>query len=286
MGETAIRSELRSIRQPCHCLSNADTDRGPGLGVASTYVEAVVAALDEQQAELEGLLAGLDDLDWTRPSRCPGWSVADVLLHLAQTSELAAAGGDDSFGERFTQFMPTGTRTVDDGAEQAVVAQRGAPGPQLLQRWRAAAMAQRNLLAGSDPARRLPWVIGELPARTLATTRLSEMWIHTGDIAHALGVTLVPTDRLWHIARLAWRTLPYAFARAGATLQGPVAAELTGPSGVIWSFGAEDQPLTTVRGPGLEFCLVAARRLDPAESTLTATGPDADQVLALLRTYA
>ncbi|MCA1681723.1 MAG: maleylpyruvate isomerase N-terminal domain-containing protein [Actinobacteria bacterium] len=45
-------------------------------------MEAVVAALDEQQAELEGLLAGLDDLAWTRPSRCPGWSVADVLLHV------------------------------------------------------------------------------------------------------------------------------------------------------------------------------------------------------------
>ncbi|MGH4003990.1 MAG: maleylpyruvate isomerase family mycothiol-dependent enzyme [Pseudonocardiaceae bacterium] len=256
------------------------------VGVASIYVEAVIAALDEQQAELENLIAGLEDLDGKRPSRCPGWSVADVLLHLAQTSELAAAGGDDSFGERFTRFMPAGARTVDEGAEQAVIAQRGAPWPQLLERWRAAAAAERNLLAGSDPARRLPWVIGELPARTLATTRLSEMWIHTGDIAHALGVTLVPTDRLWHIARLAWRTLPYAFARAGAALHGPVAAELTGPSGAPWSFGAQDQPLTTVRGPAVEFCLVAARRLDPAGSTLTAAGPDSDQVLALLRTYA
>lgn len=249
-------------------------------------MDAVVAALDEQQAELEDLLAGLEDLDWQRPSRCPGWSVADVLLHLAQTSELCAAGGDGSFGEQFTQFMPAGARTVDEGAEQAVAAQRGASGPQLLQRWRAAAIAERNLLAGSDPARRLPWVIGDLPARTLATTRLSEMWIHTGDIAYALSVTLVPTDRLWHIARLAWRTLPYAFARAGATLHGPVAAELTAPSGVSWSFRAEDQPLTTVGGPALDFCLVAARRLDPAKSTLSAAGPDADLVLALLRTYA
>ncbi|HEY6422015.1 MAG TPA: maleylpyruvate isomerase family mycothiol-dependent enzyme [Pseudonocardiaceae bacterium] len=247
-------------------------------------MDAVVAALDEQRGELDELLAGLDDRGWSMPSRCPGWSVADVVLHLAQTSELAAAGG--SFSERFTWFMPAGVKNVDEGAEQAVISERGAPGPQLLQRWRAAAKAERDLLSASDPARRLPWVIGELPARTLATTRLSEMWIHTGDIAHALGVTLVPTDRLWHIARLAWRTLPYAFARAGATLHGPVAAVLTGPSGATWSFGAEDQPLTTVTGPGLEFCLVAARRLDPAESTLTAGGPDADQVLALLRTYA
>jgi hypothetical protein len=96
----------------------------------------------------------------------------------------------------------------------------------------------------------------------------------------------VPTDRLWHIARLAWRMLPYAFAWAGTVLHGPVAAELTAPSGATWTFGVDAAPLTSVRGTGVEFCLVAARRLDPAESALTATGPDAGQVLTLLRTYA
>lgn len=249
-------------------------------------MEAIIAALDEQQAELEDLLVGLDDGGWAKPSRCPGWSVADVVLHLAQTSELAAAAGDASFAERSRRFMAPDTRTVDEGAEQAMIAERGAPVPQLFERWRAATTAQRNLLVGCDPARRLPWVIGDLPARTLATTRLAETWIHTGDIAHALGVTLVPTDRLWHVARLAWRTLPYAFARAGAALHGPVEAELTGPSGATWTFRSDDQPLTIIRGPGVEFCQVAARRLDPAQTTLTAAGPDASQVLALLRTYA
>jgi uncharacterized protein (TIGR03084 family) len=256
------------------------------VGVASTVVDAIVAALDEQQAELEGLLVGLDDDGWAKPSRCPGWSVADVVLHLAQTNELAAAGGDGSFVERFDRFMPSGVRAVDDGADQAVAAERGASAAQLLERWRASAAAQRDLFAGSDPARRLPWVIDQLPARTLATTRLAEAWTHTGDIAVALGVTLAPTDRLWHIARLAWRTLPYAFARAGTELHGPVAAELTAPSGATWSFGLDAEPLTSVRGPGVEFCLVAARRLDPSGSALTAAGPDARQALALLRTYA
>jgi uncharacterized protein (TIGR03084 family) len=177
-------------------------------------------------------------------------------------------------------------KTVDEGAESAVVAERGLPNAELLARWRAAATGQRSLLAGSEPDRRLPWVMGTLPARTLATTRLSEMWIHTGDVADALGVTLTPTDRLWHIARLAWRTVPYAFSRAGLTLTGPVAAELTGPSGAAWSFLPDEPPVTTVRGPGDEWCLVAARRLDPADTTLVADGPDAGAVLDLLRTYA
>jgi hypothetical protein len=45
-------------------------------------VDAIVAALAEQDAELSGLLAGLKESDWQRPSRCDGWSVADVVLHL------------------------------------------------------------------------------------------------------------------------------------------------------------------------------------------------------------
>ena len=85
-----------------------------------------------------------------------------------------------------------------------------------------------------------------------------------------------------------WRggTLPYAFAQAGHVLHGPVALLLTRPSGATWSLGTDDHPLTIVRGPGLEFCLVAARRLDPADTALTTSGPDGSQVLALARTYA
>ena len=49
----------------------------------------------------------------------------------------------------------------------------------------------------------------------LATTRLTETWIHAGDVLHAFGQVPAATERLWHIARLAWRTLPYAFARDG-----------------------------------------------------------------------
>jgi uncharacterized protein (TIGR03084 family) len=253
-------------------------------------VDAIIAALDEQRDELDGILASLDDDGWATPTRCPGWSVADVVLHLAQTSELAAATGHPSFDERLHWFMPDDACTVDEGAERAVLAERGANTAQLLRRWRDAEAAQRRHLtfhlAGSEPKRRLPWVVGELSPRTLATTRLSETWIHTTDIADALGVGLVPADRLWHVARLAWRTLPYAFARAGYVLHGSVALELSGPSGATWSLSADDHPLTIVRGPGLEFCLVAARRLDPAETALTAAGPDRTQVLALVRTYA
>ena len=51
-------------------------------------------ALEEQHAELAGLLEGLDDDGWAAPSRCEGWTVADVVLHLAQTDEMALASAE------------------------------------------------------------------------------------------------------------------------------------------------------------------------------------------------
>jgi hypothetical protein len=96
----------------------------------------------------------------------------------------------------------------------------------------------------------------------------------------------VPTERLRHIARLAWRTLPYAFARAGRTLVGPVALELRSPSGETWEFHPEGDATTVIRGDGAQWCLVAARRMLAADTDLRADGPDGAAVLDLVRTYA
>ena len=52
-----------------------------------------------------------------------------------------------------------------------------------------AATAMEDMLAASDPRRPMHWVVNTLPARTLATTRLAEAWIHTNDVAGALAST-------------------------------------------------------------------------------------------------
>jgi uncharacterized protein (TIGR03083 family) len=62
-------------------------------------VEAIAAALAAEHLVLDDRLASLGDDDWHRQSRCTEWSVADVVLHLAQTDELAVA----SFEERFIE---------------------------------------------------------------------------------------------------------------------------------------------------------------------------------------
>lgn len=248
-------------------------------------MEKIVAALEAQQDVLDALLAGLDADGWASPTRCPGWSVADVVLHLAQTDELAVASAQGRLPEVAGHWLDRALGTVDDAAAVAVEAERGASPAELLARWRAGAAAERAALLACPPGPRLRWVVGDLAPRTLATTRLSECWIHAGDVAEALGTALVPTDDLWHIARLAWLTLPYAFGRAGLGSPGPLRLILDSPSGGTWDFG-DDQSPTRLTGDAVDFCLLAARRLDPAQARITAEGPDAAAVLALVRTYA
>ena len=247
-------------------------------------MDDVLRALEEQQAELTRLVADLPASGWAHPSRCDGWDIADVVLHLAQTNEMALG----SVEGRFAAVVAALTEgigpalDVDEGAAAMVARDRGTP---VLDRWRDGAASLVSAFRAADPHARVEWVAGQLSVHTLVTTRLAETWIHTGDVASGLGVRLAPTARLAHIARLAWRTLPYAFARAGRSLAGPVAFSLRGPDGEAWSFG--DEPaVTTVRGDAEELCLVAARRLDPAATSLEATGPDAAAVLDLVRTYA
>src|SRR5208282_152363 len=43
--------------------------------------------LAAEQERLEGILSGLDLAQWASPSGASGWTIADVVLHLAQSEE-------------------------------------------------------------------------------------------------------------------------------------------------------------------------------------------------------
>jgi len=250
-------------------------------------MDEIVGALREQQAELGAMVVGLDDDALLLPSRCDGWTVADVLLHLAQTNEMAVA----SVQGRFDEFIDDAAAgldavgSVDEWAGALVAKERAEPRASL-DRWTLSAQGQADAFAGCDPAARLTWVAGQLAARSLATTRMTETWIHTVDVAVAFGEPPAPTDRLWHVARLAWRTVPYALAQAGIDAAGPVAFDLEAPDGSGWRFTPDDPPATVVTGTALDLCTVAGQRADARNTGLTATGPDADAVLRLVRTFA
>lgn len=246
-----------------------------------------MAALGEQHRELASVIDPLTNAAWAQPSRCPGWAISDVILHLAQTDELALASLTGHFGDTLVRVTEGfGAATVDDGADAMVASERGQSPTEIRERWRRSSFEVRRALTSMDPSTRVTWVAGELAARTLATTRLAECWIHTGDVLVGLERPIVGSDRMRHIVRLAWRTLPYAFARAGRELHGPVELDLVAPDGGRWHLASDEPAATRITGTAMDLCHVAGQRAVAAETSLVGTGPDADAVLRLIRTFA
>lgn len=243
----------------------------------------MVDVFDDLAAEyraLDAVLASLSEEQWARPSGAEGWSVSDVVLHLTQTEEVIIAPPSGA-GEAFLAGEET---TVDGLAADMVAAERGAPPGELLARWRRAASATPDALRAHPPGTRVPWVRTSLSPRTLATTRLAEHWAHALDITVPLGVPYPDTARLRHVAWLAHRTLPYAFSVEGLP-DVPVFCDLTAPDGSHWTFG-DPSAATRITGLAAEFCRLGARRLTPAQTALTADGPQAAEALRVVRNYA
>jgi len=239
---------------------------------------AIFADLEAEQDRLDGILAGLDDAQWKAPSAAAGWTVSDVVLHLAQTEEAVAA---TVAGESLQ--APPGT-SVDEIMNRLVRAERSQPA-QVFGRWQEARAAALAALRSADPQQPLAWVDAPLKPATLATTRLAEHWAHGLDITGPLSIGFPDTDRLRNVAWLAHRTLPYALARAGDQPH-DVFCELTAPDGTtVWRYGPEDAD-SSISGPAGAFCRVAAHRLAPEESGLSARGPHGTTALRVLRTYA
>jgi uncharacterized protein (TIGR03084 family) len=256
--------------------------RAAAAAVCDSPGMTVYDDLAAEQDRLEGILGALDEAQWTSPSGAAGWTTADVVLHLAQSEEavvVTVSGGDLRTG-----LDQASGGTMDERADALVRAQRAAPDV-VFGRWQRARRAALDALRAADPDQPLAWVAAPVKPATLATTRLAEHWAHGLDITGPLGLEFPDTERLRHVAWLAHRTLPYALTMAGEPPV-PVRCELTAPDGSsVWQFGPPETE-SAITGTAGDFCRVAARRLAPADSGLTTSGPHGATALRLVRTYA
>src|SRR5579875_2721726 len=99
--------------------------------------------LEAEQQRLDEILAGLDEPQWAAPSLAEGWTVADVVLHLAQSEEAVIFSTADARAARAPQAASPGQNmadrpdglSVDDFAAEAVRAERDNSAA-VLARWR------------------------------------------------------------------------------------------------------------------------------------------------------
>jgi uncharacterized protein (TIGR03084 family) len=186
--------------------------------------------------------------------------VADQIGHLTFFDAAATTALDDP--ERFVAELGELVAGVADRGvdEYTLGAFRRLSCGQQLEAWRAG-RERLSQAAGTlvDDAR-VAWYGPSMGALSFLTARLMETWAHGTDVADALGVSWPASPRLRHIAQLGYLTRKWSYAVRGEELAGgDVRLELTGPSGELWTWGAEGAD-DTVRGPAEEFCLVVTQR--------------------------
>src|SRR6185312_482453 len=89
-------------------ISSMTDPSGRGAGGGIIGLVEIIDDLAAELARIESILDSLDGSDWARPSLCPGWSISDVVLHLAQTQEAAAATVNRPVTDRSQAVEPRG----------------------------------------------------------------------------------------------------------------------------------------------------------------------------------
>jgi hypothetical protein len=93
------------------------------LAAEQERLAGILGGLDQER--LAGILGGLDEAQWMSASGAVGWTIADVVLHLAQSEEsvvVTASGGELRGG-----LGQTVGGTVDERVASLVSAERAAP---------------------------------------------------------------------------------------------------------------------------------------------------------------
>ena len=151
---------------------------------------------------IERILEHLDEGAWLTQSGALGWTVADVVLHLAQSEEAVVAS---TSGRSLLEGRTIVGDSVDEIMDNWVRAEGAAPDV-IFTRWQTAKNASVKALREADPQQPLPWVAAPLKPKAMATTRLAEHWAHALDIVGPLGIdtrtrTGCTTSRGWLTAR-------------------------------------------------------------------------------------
>lgn len=156
-----------------------------------------IELLEQEAARLDAFFSRLTDPEWERPSACEGWSVRDVLGHLAASEEYNHACLHDDLGALFARFAERGISDVHGFNAAGVDDRRGRPTAEVLVEWRRdVATTRAGLAALGDGS--ISTSVGPYPARWQAFHLAAELATHADDI----GVPVTPEEGP---RRTAWR---------------------------------------------------------------------------------
>lgn len=250
-------------------------------------MEEICGDLNAEHEDLENLVKGLDETQWGRAVPFDGWTIKDGISHLAYFDRAAyfSAADPEAFNknveemvEGFVDFDQMHDKINKEGNQMAP--------DRLLVWWRKERTRLLDAYAQLDPKVRLPWYGPPMSARSSATARLMETWAHGQDIADALGIVRIPTDRLRHIAHIGVATFSWSFQNRQMDVpETKVRVELNAPSGDQWVWGPKDGE-DRITGQALDFCLAAVKRRHPDDTALNIQGKIASQWMGIIQAFA
>ena len=94
--------------------------------------------MDAEAARLDAYFSGLDPADWAKPSRCEGWSVRDLLAHLASSEDYNHASLEGTVGEFLASWGEKGATDLTTANEIGIRSLDDCSTDQLIADWRVA----------------------------------------------------------------------------------------------------------------------------------------------------
>jgi uncharacterized protein (TIGR03083 family) len=184
-----------------------------------------------QRQRLASTLEGLSDEQWATASRCEGWSVQDVIAHLATTNQFWAYSIKAALGGEPTRFLAT----FDPVASPAelVDSMRSQAPADVLASFVETNAALADAIAGLDDD---DWSVmgeappGHVPLRAVVLHALWDSWVHERDVVLPLGLTPVeePDEIIGSLGYGAALSPAFAMSR-GSARQGAIAVVASSP---------------------------------------------------------
>ena len=244
-------------------------------------MDAICDDLAAEHADLDRIVAGLDDAGWDTPTPAPGWAVRDQISHLWFFDQRAmmALTDPEAFAADAKMLLAGGgtDASIEPGRQMSPAA--------LLAAWREDRTKLLELARTVEPSSRVPWYGPAMAARSFITARLMETWAHGQDVVDAVGAHREPTARLKHVAHIGARARPFSYVINGRELPPvEVYVGLTAPGGERWEWGSSD--VDRVTGPALDFCLAVTQRRHVADTALVIEGPAATEWMGFAQAFA
>lgn len=197
--------------------------------------EPVIDLLETEWRAIADLCAELEEVDWDRPTECPGWTVRDNLSHIVGTERMLLGDQPPELPEG---DYPHVRDAIGEFNERWVEASRARPGPEILAEFRDVTARRLDMLRAMttedfDQVGFTP--IGEGPYRLFMQIRVFDCWTHEQDMRSATGRSgHLEGPIAEHSVRWLTRGMPMVVGKRAAAEEGAsVVFAIDGPAGVV-----------------------------------------------------